>query len=69
MKRKNIFVRFLEWLLEKLGIIETYEISKEEMCKNASDICDKNCEMCAWNTKDKYEPDDWDSLANAERDH
>ena len=48
MKQKNIFVRFFEWLLEKLGIIETYEISKEEMCKNARDICDKNCEMCAW---------------------
>lgn len=50
MKQKNIFVRFLEWLLEKLGIIETYEISKEEMCKSARDMCDKNCEMCAWNT-------------------
>ena len=50
MKPKSKFSIFLEWLLEKLGIIETYEISKEEMCKNAGDICDKNCEMCAWNT-------------------
>ena len=53
MKQKNIFIRFLEWLLEKLGIIETYEISKEEMCKNARNICDKNCEMCAWKGDDK----------------
>ena len=50
MKQKNIFIRFLEWLFEKLGIIETYEISKEEMCKSVRDMCDKNCEMCAWNT-------------------
>lgn len=68
MIKKNIFVRFLEWFLEKIGIIKTYEISKEEMCKNARDICDKNCKMCAWNTEE-YEPDNWDSLANAERDH
>ena len=57
MKQKNIFVRFLEWLLEKLGIIETYEISKEEMCKSVRDMCDKNCEMCAWNT-DELKGDD-----------
>ncbi len=68
MKRKNIFIRFFEWLLKKLGIIKTYEISKEEMCKNARNICNKNCKMCAWNTEED-EPDDWDSLANAERDH
>jgi hypothetical protein len=68
MKPKNKFSIFFEWLLEKLGIIKTYEISKEEMCKNARDICNKNCKMCAWNTEE-YEPDDWDSLSNAERDH
>lgn len=50
MKPKSKFSIFLEWLLEKLGIIETYEISKEEMCKNARNTCDKNCDMCAWNT-------------------
>ncbi len=52
MKRKNIFIRFFEWLLKKLGIIKTYEISKEEMCKNARNICNKNCKMCAWNTEE-----------------
>ena len=52
MEPKSKFSIFLEWLLKKLGIIETYEISKEEMCKNARDICDKNCKMCAWNTED-----------------
>lgn len=50
MKPKSKFSIFLNWLLEKLGIIETYEISKEEMCKNARNMCDNNCEMCAWNT-------------------
>ena len=51
MKQKNKFVKFFEWLLKKLRIIETHEISKEEMCKNARNVCNKNCESCAWNTR------------------
>ncbi len=55
MKQQNKFVKFFKWLLVKVGIIETYEISKEEMCKNARNICNKNCEACAWNTESEGE--------------
>lgn len=38
-------------ILKMLGIITRIEISKEEMCKQAQDVCNHNCEDCAWSTK------------------
>ena len=42
------------WLirfLKKIGLIKTYEINKNEMCKSARSVCNMDCESCAWNTR------------------
>ena len=44
MKKESWFYR----LLKRIGLIETHEISKKEMCENAKSVCNKNCESCAW---------------------
>lgn len=38
-------------ILKGLGFITRIEISKEDMCKQAQNVCGHNCEDCAWNTK------------------
>jgi hypothetical protein len=38
-------------ILKRLGIITRIEISKEDMCKQAQDVCNYNCEDCAWSMK------------------
>jgi len=38
-------------ILKRLGVITRIEISKEDMCKQAQDICSHKCEDCAWNMK------------------
>lgn len=43
-ERENIFIRILKWL----GIITEFEASKEDMCKQARSICNRDCEHCAW---------------------
>lgn len=55
MKKLNILERFIRFLLNKLNIIGSKEISKENMCRNAQSVCDKNCDCCAWNTHMKGE--------------
>lgn len=35
-------------LLKKIGFIKTYSISKSVMCKNAKNICNNDCDNCAW---------------------
>jgi len=40
-------------ILKRFGFITRIEISKEDMCKQAQDVCSHNCEDCAWNTKGK----------------
>lgn len=44
MKKESLFHRFLKWI----GLIETHEVCKKEMCENAKSICNRNCESCAW---------------------
>ena len=47
--KENLFVKFLKWL----GIVKSYSISNEEMCKQVRDTCNRQCKYCAW-----YESDD-----------
>ncbi len=44
MRKKSLLYR----LLEKIGLIKTYEISKKSMCESAKSICNKDCKNCAW---------------------
>lgn len=44
-KKENIIIRILKFF----HIIKEYEIDKSEMCKAAQNICNHNCETCAWN--------------------
>ena len=47
MKRENIFIRILKWL----GLIEEKpidDVTREEMCKQAQQVCHHECESCAW---------------------
>lgn len=49
MGKESLFHRLLKWL----GLIKTYEISKEqmvEMCRRACfhGVCPNDCERCAW---------------------
>ena len=46
-ERENIFIR----VLKRLGIITEFEVSKEDMCKQARSICNHDCEHCAWHTE------------------
>lgn len=39
-----IFMKILRWL----GLFEKRPISKSEMCKHAKDVCNHNCDSCAW---------------------
>lgn len=48
-ERENIFIR----ILKRLGIITEFEVSKEDMCKEAQSICNHDCEHCAWQTERK----------------
>lgn len=43
-EKENIIIRILKWL----GIIEEKSISKSEMCKQAQNVCNHNCDSCAW---------------------
>lgn len=63
-----------EKAIEYLYDIKTdsvYQITTEE--KEAIDVAikalDGNIETKIFNVEESFEPDDWDSLANAERDH
>lgn len=44
---ENIWIH----ILKRLGIITRIEISKEDMCRQARNVCNHNCEDCAWSTK------------------
>lgn len=44
MKRES----WIYWLLKRLGLIKTYEVSKKEMCESARSACNGHCETCAW---------------------
>lgn len=43
-EHENIIIR----ILKRLGIIKEHEVSKAEMCKQAQNVCDRNCEQCVW---------------------
>ena len=49
--KENIFIRFLRWF----GIIRTYSVSKEEMCKQAINTCDRQCGSCAWYEREVHD--------------
>ena len=46
-ERENILIRILKWL----GIIIDVEVSKEDMCRQAQSVCNRDCEHCAWQTE------------------
>lgn len=43
-ERENLLIR----ILKRLGLIVEYEVSKENMCKQAQSICNHDCVNCAW---------------------
>ena len=64
-EHENIFIR----ILKRLGIITEFEVSKEDMCKQAQSICNHDCEHCAWQTEtcfdcEYYEPKGYCNLDN-----
>lgn len=46
-ERENLLTR----ILKRLGLIVEFEVSKEDMCKQAQSICNHDCEHCAWQTE------------------
>lgn len=46
-EHENLWIR----ILKRLGIITEIEVSKEDMCRQAQNVCNHNCEDCAWSTK------------------
>lgn len=50
MRKETLLQKIITWFLKKIGLLETREISKEEMCKRAveSGVCPRECDMCAW---------------------
>lgn len=42
--KEPIIIKILRWL----GLFEKRPISKSEMCKQAQDVCNHNCDSCAW---------------------
>lgn len=44
MIKESLIYKIMKWL----GIIKTYEVSKQEMCESAKHICNRKCEGCAW---------------------
>lgn len=48
MVKPKLYQRFIRFILEKFGIIETVAVSKKQMCENAQSICSHNCNSCAW---------------------
>lgn len=46
MGKESWFIK----LLKRIGLIKTYEVSKEEMCRRAvqSGVCPGDCSRCAW---------------------
>lgn len=47
--KEKWYIKLLKWF----GIIKTYEVNKEEMCKLAQNQCNHHCTYCAWNTKEE----------------
>lgn len=43
-EKESWIIRLLRWL----KIIKPAEVDKNEMCKRASSICNKNCDSCIW---------------------
>ena len=59
-ERENLLTR----ILKRLGLIVEYEVSKEDMCKQAQSICNHDCEYCAW----RKEQDEMMVVSNKELD-
>lgn len=55
MKEQTFIHKIIEWFFTKIGLLETREISKEEMCRKSieSGVCPKDCDRCAWNRRVK----------------
>ena len=47
--KEPIFIKILRWL----GLFEERQIGKNEMCKQAQDVCNHNCDSCAWAEKEE----------------
>ena len=43
-EKENIIVRFLKFI----GLIEEKLVSKSEMCELAQNVCNHECNSCAW---------------------
>lgn len=43
-EEENIIVRFLKFI----GLIEERPVSKSKMCELAQNVCNHECNSCAW---------------------
>lgn len=43
-EKENFLIR----VLKALHIIKSQQVDKADMCKSAQDVCNHNCETCAW---------------------
>ena len=43
-EKESWIIKLLRWI----GIVKSVEVDKNEMCKRASSICNKNCNSCIW---------------------
>lgn len=43
-EKENIFVRFLKWI----GLIKKTPVDKNEMCRSAQSVCNRECDECIW---------------------
>lgn len=43
-EKETIVLKFLRFI----GLIHEVPINKSEMCKQAQDVCNHDCDSCAW---------------------
>lgn len=43
-EKENIIIR----LLKIIGLVKEIPVSKSEMCEQAQNVCNHECNLCAW---------------------
>lgn len=53
MREQTFWQKILLKALKKFGLIQEFEVDKDDMCKRAVDsgVCPHSCENCAWNSR------------------
>lgn len=44
---------FIKKFLRFIGLIKNVEIPKQTMCEQAQNVCNHNCNSCAWNSREE----------------